>query len=69
MSNSLSDYQATDTKDLHITLVVPREVEAPMFGRCIFTYYQSVCSCGWSGDYKASKLNAQEDKCPNKGKE
>lgn len=69
MSNSLSVWQPMDeddTKNYHITLVVLQEVEAPMFGRCIFTYYQAVCSCGWSGDYKVSKLTAQEDRCPNR---
>lgn len=50
----------------HITLAVPRILKVD---GCDYTYYQSVCSCGWSGDYKASKLTAQEDKCPNKGKE
>lgn len=62
MSNSLLDYQTTDSKPLHITLAIPRVLKS---NGVDYTYYQSVCSCGWSGDYKASKLSAQEDKCPN----
>lgn len=65
MSNSPSNYKPIDdnTKPLHIALVVPRTLIDP--GHRENVYYQSVCSCGWSGDYKTSKLIAQEDKCPN----
>ncbi len=47
----------------HVTLVVPRTLKGDGYD---YTYFQSVCSCGWSGDYKVSKLTAQEDKCPNR---
>lgn len=52
-----------EEKQPHITLAVPRTLKGE---GCDYTYYQSVCSCGWSGDYKASKLTAQEDRCPNR---
>ena len=47
----------------HITLVITRTLKGD---DCDYTYFQSVCSCGWSGDYKVSKLTAQLDTCPNK---
>lgn len=46
----------------HVTLAVPRTLKGE---GCDYTYYQAVCSCGWSGVYRASKLTAQEDTCPN----
>lgn len=67
MSNSLSDYQPMDdVASKHISIVVPRDVEAPMFGGCTFTYYQLVCSCGWRGEWRSSKVTAQMDQCENK---
>lgn len=52
-----------DKPSPHITLTVPRTLKGDDHD---YTYYQSICSCGWSGDYKASKLTAQEDRCPNR---
>lgn len=72
VQSGLSGYQpplggpvlvATETSPTHITLAVPRTLKSDGVD---YTYYQSVCSCGWSGDYKANKLTAQEDECPNR---
>jgi hypothetical protein len=55
--------RAFDAKPLHITLAIPRTLKGD---GCDHTYFQSVCSCGWHGTYRASKLTAQMDTCPNK---
>ncbi len=47
----------------HITIAVPRVLKGD---GCDYTYFQSVCSCGWHGTYRVSKLTAQMDTCPNR---
>lgn len=66
MSNSLSNYQPMDdVASKHISIVIPRTVRADD-NTCDYTYFQLVCSCGYRGEWRASKVTAQMDNCENK---
>lgn len=63
-SNSLPDWQPIDEDDMksyHISIVIPRA----RLG-CNHVYFQKVCSCGWHGEWRGSKITAQMDQCENK---
>lgn len=66
MSNSLSDYQPMDdVASKHISIVVPRIIKGDDYQHD-YTYFQLVCSCGYHGEWRASKVTAQMDSCENK---
>lgn len=64
MRGPLSDWQPMeDVASKHISIVVPRTIKGD---GCDYTYYQQVCSCGWRGEWRASKVTAQMYQCENK---